>query len=183
MFAILSTLNTYPVLQSVGIQRKAEFHCSWFVLKKIFSHSEIKPFYYEVQLMYTHTHSQSDEKVRTNTNRALAWQALNDAKGHYLAAVSSNRRIAGWETVSGSAPSLHGCTIWQHQRSCVCAQEWGCVWLRVCCTIRPFVSSHHPFSLASLYLCVYVYISAAYMTTEIRWCDSPIETDWVFVIS
>lgn len=47
---------------------------------------------------------------------ALALQALSHAKGHYLAAVSSNRGVSGWETGSGSAPSLQGRTIWQ----CVC---------------------------------------------------------------
>lgn len=53
--------------------------------------------------------------------QALAWQALSHAKGHYLAAVSSNRSIAGWETDPGSVPSLRGCTIWQLRRICVCA--------------------------------------------------------------
>lgn len=38
--------------------------------------------------------------------QALAWQARSHAKGHYLAAVSFNRSVAGWETDSGSVPSL-----------------------------------------------------------------------------
>lgn len=36
--------------------------------------------------------------------QALAWQALSHAKGHYLAAVSFNRSVAGWETDPGSEP-------------------------------------------------------------------------------
>lgn len=36
--------------------------------------------------------------------QALAWQALSHAKGHYLAAVSFNRSVAGWETDPGSIP-------------------------------------------------------------------------------
>lgn len=36
--------------------------------------------------------------------QALAWQALSHAKGHYLAAVSFNRSVAGWETDPGSVP-------------------------------------------------------------------------------
>lgn len=47
--------------------------------------------------------------------QALAWQELSHAKGHYLAAVSFNRSVAGWETDPGSVPSLRGCTIWQLQ--------------------------------------------------------------------
>lgn len=53
--------------------------------------------------------------------QALAWQELSHAKGHYLAAVSSDRSVAGWETDPGSVPSLQGCTIWQQKRNCVSA--------------------------------------------------------------
>lgn len=84
----------------------------------------MKSFHFEVILVYMQTHTHTvDESVHKH-KQALAWQALSDAKGHYLAAVSSNRRIAGWETVSGSAPSLHGCTIWQQEQiwACVCAR-------------------------------------------------------------
>lgn len=63
--------------------------------------------------------------------QALAWKALSHAKGHYLAAVSSNRSMAGWETDPGSVPSLQGGTIWQLQHICmsavcVCARVHEC---------------------------------------------------------
>lgn len=54
--------------------------------------------------------------------QALALHSLSHAKGHYLAAVSSNRSIAGWETDPGSVPSLQGCTIWQLQHICMSAE-------------------------------------------------------------
>lgn len=85
----------------------------------------------------THTHVSGWENMHEH-KLALAWQALSHAKGHYLAAVSSNRSIAGWETDPGSVPSLQGCTIWQLQhicvsrirvhvriRMCVCQRDWS----------------------------------------------------------
>lgn len=69
--------------------------------------------------------------------QALAWQALSHAKGHYLAAVSFNRSVAGWETDPGSVPSLRGCTIWQLQHICMsavraCAHTLASVQVFVC---------------------------------------------------
>lgn len=58
-------------------------------------------------------------KLETVHNQALAWRAFSSARGHYLAAVSSNRSIAGRETNPGSVPSLRGSTIWQRV-CCVC---------------------------------------------------------------
>lgn len=67
--------------------------------------------------------------------QALALQAFSHAKGHYLAAVRSNRSIAGWETDPGSVPSLRGCTIWQLQHICVfavCAHSCTSVGMFMC---------------------------------------------------
>lgn len=74
----------------------------------------------KVMLMYAKA-SMSGRETMHEHKQALAWQTLSHAKGHYLAAVNSNRRIAGWETVPGSAASLHGCTIWQLEHISVSA--------------------------------------------------------------
>lgn len=78
----------------------------------------IKLFLCELIHMSTHARVSGWKTVHEH-KQALAWQALSHAKGHYLAAVSSNRGIAGWETDPGSVPSLQGSTIWQPQRICV----------------------------------------------------------------
>lgn len=104
--------------------------------------------------------------------QALAWQALSHAKGHYLAAVSFNRSVAGWETDPGSVPSLRGCTIWQLQHirmsvarvrvrthspacKCLCVKGGNCVsdplWEK---SLLPLVPLQCPFSLLSIWLCV-----------------------------
>ncbi len=77
-----------------------------------------KPLLFKVTHMCTHTHASGWETMHEH-KQTLALQALSYAKGHYLAAVSSNRSIAGWETDPGSVPSLQGCTIWQLQHICV----------------------------------------------------------------
>lgn len=57
--------------------------------------------------------------------QALAWQALSHARGHYLAAVSSNRTIAGCETDSGSGPSLRG--SYSRSACLLCVLMWSVV--------------------------------------------------------
>lgn len=101
--------------------------------------------------------------------QTLALQALSHAKGHYLAAVSFNRSVAGWETDPGSVPSLRGRTIWQLQQinmsaACTCAHTYECA--NVCVSgglvyQTPSEKMHailvplqHPFSLLSIWPCV-----------------------------
>lgn len=82
-------------------------------------------------------HTLMEETIHEH-KQVLASQTLSHAKGHYLATVSFNRSIAGWETDPGSVPSLQGCTIWQQQHisvsSCVHVrthlQIWKCLSVR-----------------------------------------------------
>lgn len=79
------------------------------------------------QCVVVQIYTRADESAH-ECKQALAQQALSHAKGHYLAAVSSNRNIAGWETDPGSVPSLQRRTIWQQRHVCVSA-----VRVYICC--------------------------------------------------
>lgn len=71
--------------------------------------------------MRLHTEHTTMEETVHKHKQALVSQALSHAKGHYLAAVSFNRSVAGWEWDPGSVPSLQGCTILQSQHISVSA--------------------------------------------------------------